>query len=122
MECHDSPLAGHVGSQKTIEQVTRRFTWPNLHHQVREYVASCVPCQMNKPSTQLPIGLLQPLPIPDYPWHTVTMDLITFLPHTKAGHDAIVVFVDKLTKWAIYVPTVTTIDRTLAFLSCSFSM
>jgi hypothetical protein len=35
------------------------------------------------------------------------MDLITALPRTKAGHDAIVVFVCKLTKWAIYVATVT---------------
>jgi hypothetical protein len=62
---------------------------------------------MNKPSTQLPIGLLQPLPIPDRPWHTVTMDLITSLPLTRRGHSAIVVFVDKLTKWATYVATTT---------------
>jgi hypothetical protein len=106
-ECHDVPLGGHAGSQKTIANVTRRFIWPKLHEHVREYVSTCVSCQLNKPSTQLPIGLLQPLPIPEGPWWTVTMDLITALPRTKAGHDAIVVFVDKLTKWAIYVATVT---------------
>jgi hypothetical protein len=38
------------------------------------------------------------------------MDLITALPRTKLGHDAIVVFVDKLTKWATYVPTTTNVD------------
>jgi transposase InsO family protein len=109
-ECHDVPLGGHVGSQKTIANVTRRFIWPKLHEQVREYVSTCVSCQLNKPSTQLPIGLLQPLPIPEGPWQTVTMDLITALPRTKAGHDAIVVFVCKLTKWAIYVATVTEVN------------
>jgi transposase InsO family protein len=109
-ECHDVPLGGHVGSQKTIANVTRRFIWPKLHEYVREYVSTCVPCQRNKPSTQLPIGLLQPLPIPEGPWQTVTMDLITALPRTQAGHDAIVVFVCKLTKWAIYVPTVTEVN------------
>ena len=109
-ECHDVPLSGHVGSQKTIANVTRRFVWPKVHEEVREYVSTCVPCQMNKPSTQLPIGLLQPLAIPEGPWWTVTMDLITSLPRTKSGCDAIVVFVCKLTKWAIYVPTVTKID------------
>ena len=75
----------------------------SLHEYVSEYVSTCVSCQWNKPSTQLPIGLLQPLPIPEAPWWTVTMDLITALPRTKSGHDAIVVFVCKLTKWAIYV-------------------
>lgn len=109
-ECHDLPLGGHLGSQKTIESVARRFVWPKLHEQVREYVSTCPACQMNKPSHQLPIGLLQVLEIPEGPWQVVTMDLITALPRTKAGHDAIVVFVCKLTKWAIYIATTTNVD------------
>lgn len=116
-ECHDVPLSGHLGTAKTIERVERRFTWPRMHDEIRRYVATCVSCQQNKPSSQLPIGLLQPLPIPDRPWQTVSMDLITALPRTKSGHDAIVVFVDKLTKWATYVPTTTNVDApTLAHL------
>ena len=103
-ECHDVPLSGHLGTAKTIERVERRFMWPKMHEEIRRYVATCVSCQQNKPSSQLPIGLLQPLPIPERPWQTVTMDLITALPRTKLGHDAIVVFVDKLTKWAITYP------------------
>lgn len=109
-ECHDVPLSGHLGTAKTIERVERRFMWPRMHEEIRRYVATCVSCQQNKPSSQLPIGLLQPLPIPERPWQTVTMDLITALPRTKQGHDAIVVFVDKLTKWATYVPTTTNVD------------
>ncbi len=109
-ECHDLPLGGHLGSAKTIARITQRFVWPNMHAEIRHYVSTCLTCQMNKPSTQLPLGLLQPLPIPDRPWQVVTMDLITALPRTKAGHDAIVVFVDKLTKWATYVATSTSVD------------
>ncbi|KAJ9523295.1 hypothetical protein QJQ45_005251 [Haematococcus lacustris] len=37
------------------------------------------------------------------------MDLITQMPSTAAGHDAIVVFVDKLTKMIHAVPTTTTV-------------
>ena len=109
-ECHDLPLGGHLGSAKTIARVSRRFVWPNMHAEIRHYVSTCLTCQLNKPSTLLPMGLLQPLPIPDRPWQVVTMDLITALPRTTAGHDAIVVFVDKLTKWATYVLTTTTVD------------
>ena len=36
------------------------------------------------------------------------MDLITQLPKTKDGHDAIVVFVDRLSKMVHFQPTVTT--------------
>ena len=109
-ECHDSRTAGHLGSAKTVELVTRRFTWPNMHREIKEYVSTCVSCQRNKPALQLPGGLLQPLPIPARPWSVVTMDLITALPKTRGGHDAIVVFVDKLTKMAHYAATVTAID------------
>jgi hypothetical protein len=38
------------------------------------------------------------------------MDLITQLPPTDNGHDAIIVFVDKLTKMVHYAATTTTVD------------
>jgi hypothetical protein len=41
---------------------------------------------------------LQPIPIPGRRWEVVTLDLITGLPPTEEGNDAIAVFVDKLSK------------------------
>ena len=38
------------------------------------------------------------------------MDLITGLPKTQGGYDAIVVFVDKLTKMIHAIPTNTIVD------------
>ena len=108
-ECHDSPLGGHLGKQKTIEQIKRRFYWPGMDAVIEKYVTSCDSCQRNKPSQQSPIGLLKPLPIPNRPWQQVSMDLITALPKSKLGNDAIVVFVDKLTKMVHYVATKTSV-------------
>ena len=105
MELHDTPTSGHLGAAKTIERITRNFYWPKMHHDIKQYVNSCMACQSNKPSHQHPMGLLQPLPIPHRPWQQVSMDLITQLPLTSKGHDAIVVFVDKLTKCVHYAPT-----------------
>ena len=108
-ECHDAPTSGHLGKDKTMEQVKRRFYWPAIAAKyVQQYVRSCDACQRNKPSQQAPGGLLQPLPIPSQPWQQVSMDLITQLPKSKSGNDAIVVFVDKLTKMVHFVPTKTT--------------
>jgi hypothetical protein len=108
-ECHDSPLGGHLGKDKTIEQVKRRFYWPGMDAVIQSYVTSCDACQRNKPSQQSPMGLLQPLPIPSSPWQQVSMDLITALPKSHSGNDAIVVFVDKLTKMVHYVATTTNV-------------
>jgi hypothetical protein len=108
-ESHDSPLSGHVGVAKTIELVTRRFYWPGMHAEIKAYVTSCLPCQSNKPGNQLPMGLLQPLPVPSKKWEQVTMDLITQLPRTKAGNDAIVVWVDKLSKQVHFAATQSTV-------------
>ena len=109
-ECHDAPLAGHSGAAKTIDRIARRFIWKNMNEEIRSYVTTCLLCQMNKSSSQLPMGLLQPLPCPDRPWHTVSMDFIVALPKTRQGNDSTIVVIDKLTKWAIYIPTLTADD------------
>jgi hypothetical protein len=49
-------------------------------------------------------GLLQPLPISTKKWEVVTIDFITKFPRTARKHDSIMVFVDKLTKAAHFVP------------------
>ena len=45
------------------------------------------------------------MPILQHPWEQVSMDFITQLPKTKAGFDAIVIFVDTFTKMIHLVPT-----------------
>ena len=107
-ECHDTPLAGHLGRDKTAELVKRRFYWPGMDADIEQYVLSCDQCQRNKPSHQRTPGQLMPLPIPTQPWEQVSLDLITQLPRSRSGNDAIVVFVDKLTKLVHYAPTTTT--------------
>ena len=109
-ELHASPLSGHVGTAKTTELVKRRFYWPKMDKEIKSYVQSCVKCQSNKASNRHSQGLLQALPVPQEPWEQVTMDLITQLPVTKKKNDAIVVFVDKLTKMTHLVPTKTTVS------------
>jgi hypothetical protein len=47
----------------------------------------------------------KPLPIPEYPWQSVSMDFITHLPCTPRGNIVIVVFVDRLTKMVHFAPT-----------------
>lgn len=107
-ECHDCPSAGHLGYNKTLQRVARRFWWPHMSRSIYSYVTACPSCQRNKPVMQRPLGLLQSLPVPSSKFEQITMDLITDLPETKKGYDAVVTFVDRLTKIVHFAPTTKT--------------
>uniref|UniRef100_A0A383VMU0 Integrase catalytic domain-containing protein n=1 Tax=Tetradesmus obliquus TaxID=3088 RepID=A0A383VMU0_TETOB len=109
-ELHDCPSAGHLGVTKTLQRVANRFWWPHMTRAVRQYVTSCPSCQCNKPRSDLLAGLLQPLPVPEKKFEQITMDLITDLPPTARGHDAVVTFVDRLSKLVHFAPTTKTVD------------
>ena len=109
---HDAPIAGHLGEEKTLASVKRRYFWPKMTRDIRRYVKTCDSCQRNKPSNRQPAGLLQPLPIPEDRWVDLSMDFIVELPCTKKGYDAVLVVVDRLTKRAHFCPTTTRRDRT----------
>ena len=109
-ECHDIPIAGHLGRDKTLAAVTSTFFWPHLRRDVALYVQRCEVCQQVKASNQKTIGLHMPLEIPTRRWEQVHMDLITGLPLSRNGHDTILTVVDQLTRVAIFIPTTKSIS------------
>jgi hypothetical protein len=106
-EHHVPVYSGHCGYTKTAQSLLRHYWWPRLKADVEAFVKSCDSCQRNKSRTQKPAGLLQPLHIPERKWGSVGMDWITGLPCTAAGHDAIMVVIDRLSKLIHLIPTVT---------------
>ncbi|MCO5563769.1 hypothetical protein L7F22_017416 [Adiantum nelumboides] len=54
-------------------------------------------------------GLLQPLPIPDSPWESISMDFIFGLPKSIHGNTGIWTIVDKFSKQAHFIPVKKTI-------------
>ncbi|GBG86049.1 hypothetical protein CBR_g40950 [Chara braunii] len=104
-EFHDQAVAGHMGFHKTLARVSRLYVWPKRKDFVKDYVAECPTCQEVKSANHLRYGLLQPLPIPEGRWQSISMDFIGLLrPLTPRGHDAIQVVVDRFTKRARFVP------------------
>ena len=109
---HDDQLAGHWGIDKTKELLERKFYWPGLARDVREYVTTCSTCQNIASPRHKPYGKLEPLPVPCGPWQEVSLDFITQLPSSYIGakaYDAILVVVDRYTKMAQFIPTTTDI-------------
>jgi hypothetical protein len=79
--------------------VRERFSWKGLKEDVMRHVKECPTFQENNDEHTHPIGLLQPLPIPEHKWEIISMDFITGLPRTQ-GKDYIFIVLDRLTNFA----------------------
>ncbi len=106
-EHHSTAMAGHQGVGRTLESIKRTFWWPRIGADVYAHVTACDSCQRNKASSRKKAGLLQPLPIAKGPWSSVGMDFVVGLPKTRAGQDAILVFVCRFSKMCHLVATTT---------------
>ncbi|GJW80865.1 putative reverse transcriptase domain-containing protein [Tanacetum coccineum] len=76
-EAHTSRYSIHPGADKMYHDLRDLYWWP---------------------------GLLQQPEIPEWKWEKITMDLVTKLPRSSGGYDAIWVIVDRLTKSAHFLP------------------
>nr|GEY53304.1 reverse transcriptase domain-containing protein [Tanacetum cinerariifolium] len=82
----------------------RLYWWPNMKANIATYISKCLTCSKVKAEHQKPSGLLVQPEIPKWKWEKITMDFITKLPKTTNGYDTIWVFVDRLTKFAHFLP------------------
>jgi hypothetical protein len=107
-EMHNVTYARHLGYQKTVAAIKSHYFWPGRKREIAEYIARCMECQEVKAEQRHPTRLLQPVPILEWKWEVVMMNFITGLPRITKLHDLIMVVVNKLTKFAHFIPLKTT--------------
>ncbi|GBM95588.1 Transposon Tf2-9 polyprotein, partial [Araneus ventricosus] len=95
---HDSPTAGHSGSEGTYFKIARRYYFPGMRKFIAEYVKNCAECNRYKPNNQKPAGLLR-TPIYAQRFETLAIDLFGPLPETPTGKKWIFLIEDTSTKW-----------------------
>nr|GEY34748.1 putative reverse transcriptase domain-containing protein [Tanacetum cinerariifolium] len=103
-EAHTSSYSVHPGADKMYYDLRDLYWWPGMKKDIAEYVSKCLTCSKIKAEHQKPSGLLQQPEIPEWKWEKIMMDLVTKLPKSSSGHDAIWVVVDRLTKSAHFLP------------------
>src|SRR5437762_3234502 len=118
LRLYDDALAGHYGVAKTLELVSRNYYFPGMAAYVKKYVNTCDTCARGKPTRHAPHGELALLPAPTGPWKGISCDFVVDLP-VSLGYDAALVFIDRLTKMAHFIPctkTATAADFARMFL------
>nr|GEU62635.1 reverse transcriptase domain-containing protein [Tanacetum cinerariifolium] len=81
-ESYKSKYSIHPGSDKMYQDLNNFYWCPNMKAIIVEYVE-----------------------IPTWKWERITMDFVTKIPKTSSEHDTIWVIVDRLTKFAYFIPT-----------------
>ena len=76
---------------------------------MEDYIRQCTTCAQNKSTRHKPYGEQQQIEAPQQAWQEITMDFIVKLPLSKdtitdIKHDSILVVVDRLTKYAHFIP------------------
>ena len=72
-----------------------------MKHDIKDYVSQCMTCQKVKYDRGKQPRLLQPLPNPEAPWESISMDFIFGLPKSIHGNTGIWTIVDRFSKQEI---------------------
>ncbi|KAE8182340.1 hypothetical protein CF328_g8545, partial [Tilletia controversa] len=107
-EYHHAIRSGHPSAERTSTNMTEHLFAHNLAQRVTAHVQACYECQANKPRRHKAYGDMEPLITPDEIFHTCGVDFVSGLPTTKDGFDAIMVVVDKYTRFVFFVKGKTT--------------
>ena len=75
-----------------------------MKRDIVDFVAKCPKCKQVKYEHQRPVGTLQRMSIPEWKWERIAMDFVVGLPKTLGKYDSIWVIVDRLTKFAHFIP------------------
>ena len=102
-QLHDLRLVGHLGIQRTIARVRRRYYWPGLSLDVSRWCASCPECAGRKgkppprraPLTQKPTGA---------PFDRIAMDILDTHRPAAHGYRYILVISDYFSKYSDAFP------------------
>nr|GEW15382.1 putative reverse transcriptase domain-containing protein [Tanacetum cinerariifolium] len=102
-EAHTSRYLVHPGADKVQYDLRDLYWWPGMKRDIVEYVSKCLTCSKIKAKYHKHSGLLQQPEIPEWKWEKITIDLVTKLPSSSSGYDAIWVIMDRLTKSADFL-------------------
>lgn len=102
---------GHMGVERTLDQVRSRFFWPRMASDVEKKIRTCNRCIRRKtlPERAAPLTNI----LTSWPLELLCMDYLTLEPDRSNTKD-ILVLTDHFTKYAVAIPTPNQNAKTVA--------
>jgi hypothetical protein len=88
--------------EKNVAVLQKHFYWPKIQQEINKYIRSFTSCAISKPSIKKQ-GLYTPLPTPERPWESISMDYMPGLSSTKNDNDCVFLVVNRFSKMAIII-------------------
>ena len=105
---HDTAGSAHRGSGRMVEWIKERAWWSKIDSEVQLYCRSCEKCQRSKPNLQgrqgLPLSVETPRAVGDW----LSMDFVGPFPNGGSGATAVMVVVERLSRYCFFIPCRTT--------------
>ena len=101
---HDDSIAGHLGAEKTLALISRKYYWDGMHRDVHDYVRSCDSCQQRNTSRHhpgLPIGRPSAA---TFPFEKIAIDVLGPLPVTSRKNRYCLCIIDIFSRYPIIIP------------------
>lgn len=95
---HSIPWAGNLGFMKTLMRISKRFYWPGMYSEVKDYCKSCPECQMSTGRAP-PIAPLVPIPAVETPFERIGVDIVGPVERSQKGNRFILVICDYATRY-----------------------
>ncbi|MCG8096512.1 MAG: DDE-type integrase/transposase/recombinase [Candidatus Thiodiazotropha endolucinida] len=95
---HSHVTAGHLGRDRTLESIRRRFYWPGVREDVERWIKSCDTCARVKPGPGRGKAALQQFKVSAI-MQCVAIDIFGPLPISENGNEYIIVLGEYFSKW-----------------------
>ena len=105
---HDAKGSAHRGSGRMVAWIKERAWWSKIDDDVQRYCRSCEACQRSKPNLQGRQGLPMSIETPRAVGESLSMDFVGPLPAGGSGNTAVLVVVERLSRYVFFVPCKTT--------------
>lgn len=94
----------HLGVNKSWRRAKKYFFWPKMVHDLRRWIITCKPCQMNKISRLKILKKVGEMPMTWLPWNRIHVDAVGPLICSLKGNKYLLTVVDTATKYAMAIP------------------
>ena len=102
-EIHAGVKGGHLGEDKTLQQLKKRFYWPGHSQDVKMWCQTCSTCASRKTPAPKNCAPLQTVTTGS-PMQVIAIDIMGPLPESTHKNSYIVVIADYFTKWVEALP------------------
>ncbi|KAH9253870.1 hypothetical protein BASA81_008182 [Batrachochytrium salamandrivorans] len=102
---HYHESLAHLKYGSIIDLITRRFWWPDMKKDLKDYISRCPECQLNRSASRthapLPIRPVPPVALPFERWG---IDFYGPMMETKSGSKYLITCIDYATRWILAKP------------------